>query len=86
MGAKMPEEFKISVLAVYPNETGGGEVRFSFERPISSESVELDVPYLGDEGMDAGEASWNIGNTGLWEGTVMVERLGAASVSGAGSE
>ncbi len=54
MGAKMPEEFKMSVLAIYPNETGGGEVRFSLERPMSSESVELNVPYLGDEGMDAG--------------------------------
>ena len=50
----MPEEFKIELIANYPNEYGGGEVRFSFHVPGSPESTQLDVPFVGREGIDAG--------------------------------
>ena len=50
----MPEDLEIKVIVIYPNESGGGEVRFSFQASMSSNPTDLDIRFVGDEGMDAG--------------------------------
>ena len=48
----MAEEFELRVAAVFPRENGTGVVRFQFGATLIEDTIQLDLPYMGDDGLD----------------------------------